>query len=153
MPQLRALSYPLAAMIATREPGSTALGEGGLSGPDTVVVAGPRVLSSHLDSIAGRVSRDFNYITFDHRFDRAEESFFYPRTNNAPYLERGIPVVGFFTGLHGDYHRQTDEPENLDPRKMEAVTRAAFATLWLLADDPIRPRLDRPWPANVPLIR
>jgi hypothetical protein len=137
----------------TRQPGSTLLGEDGLSGPDTVFVVGPHVLSTHMDSIAVSVSRDANYITFDHRFDRAEDSFFYPRTNSAPYLERGIPYIDFFTGLHGDYHRQTDEAQKLDPKKMEAVMRAVFATLWLLADDPIRPRLDKPWPAHVPLIR
>jgi hypothetical protein len=33
---------------------------------------------------------------------------------------------------------------------MEAVSRAAFVTLWLLANDPVTPRMDKPLPATLP---
>jgi hypothetical protein len=66
------------------------------------------------------------------------------------YGEVGIPFIEFVTGIHSDYHRPTDEVSRLDPRKMEAVSRAAFVTLWLLADDPVTPRIDKPLPASLP---
>ena len=136
----------------TRTPGTSVLGEDELTGPDTVHFHGPRVLSSKLDSLASVVTRDFVPITFDRRFDVPDNQFFYPRSDASPYLERGIPYAQFQTGLHVDYHRQTDEPAKLDPRKMEIVMRAAFVLTWLMADDPVRPRIDRPLPPHVPVI-
>lgn len=51
----------------------------------------------------------------------------YPRTDAAPYFERRIPYVEFFTGLHNDYHRPSDEVSKIDPAKMEAVARIVYA--------------------------
>ena len=130
----------------TKVPGTSVQGEDQLSGPGEVFVSGPAVLSTELDSVLARVSRDYNYIHFDRRFEDPTHEFFYPRTDAAPYIEQGIPYVEFFTGLHGDYHRQTDEVSKLDPVKFEAVTRAVFVTLWTVADDPVRPRIDKPVP-------
>jgi hypothetical protein len=136
----------------TRTPGTSVLGEDELTGPDTVHFHGPRVLSSKLDELATVVTRDFVPITFDRRFDVPDNQFFYPRSDASPYLERGIPYAQFQTGLHVDYHRQTDEAARLDPRKLEIVTRAAFVLTWLTADDPVRPRIDRTLPPHVPVI-
>ena len=131
----------------TKVPGSNVVGEEQLSGPGEVFVSGPGVLSTVLDSALARVSRDYNFIHFDRRFEDPKHEFFYPRTDAAPYIERGIAYVEFFTGLHGDYHRQTDEVSKLDPVKFEAVTRTVYATLWTVADGLARPRINKPVPA------
>lgn len=130
----------------TKAPGSTVAGEDELSGPGEVFVSGPGVLSTVLDSALARVSRDYGFIHFDRRFEDPKHEFFYPRTDAAPYVERGIAYVEFFTGLHGDYHRQADEVSKLDPAKFEAVTRSVYATLWTVADGLDRPRIDKPVP-------
>lgn len=131
----------------TKAPGSSVVGEEELSGPGEVFVSGPGVLSTVLDSALVRVSRDYNFIHFDRRFEDPKHEFFYPRTDAAPYIERGIAYVEFFTGLHGDYHRQTDEVSKLDPVKFEAVTRTVYTTLWTVANGLDRPRIDKPVPA------
>ena len=131
----------------TKAPGSSVVGEEELSGPGEVFVSGPGVLSTVLDSALARVSRDYNFIHFDRRFEDPKHEFFYPRTDAAPYIERGIAYVEFFTGLHADYHRQTDEVSKLDPVKFEAVARTVYATLWTVADGLARPRIDKPVPA------
>ncbi len=131
----------------TKAPGSNVAGEDELSGPGEVFVSGPAVLSTVLDSALARVSRDYGFVHFDRRFEDPKHEFFYPRTDAAPSIEQGIPYVQFFTGLHGDYHRQTDEVSQLDPAKFEAVTRAVYATLWTAADGLERPRIDKPVPA------
>jgi hypothetical protein len=130
----------------TKVPGTDIQGQAELSGPGEVFVSGPAVLSTVLDSGLARVSRDYNYIHFDRRFEDPKHEFFYPRTDAAPYIENGIPYVEFFTGLHEDYHRQTDEVSKLDPVKFEAVARTVYVTVWTVADGKDRPRIDKPVP-------
>lgn len=135
-------------MIArTKQPGTNVPGEEELSPPGVVFVDGPAVLSTVLDSALAKVSRDFGYVRFDRRYEDPKHSFFYPRTDAAPYIENGIPYMEFFTGLHGDYHRQTDEVGKLDPIKFEAVERTVYVTVWTVADGTERPRVDKPVPA------
>jgi len=111
-----------------------------------VYVSGPRILSTQLDAVLDRASREYGFITYDRRYEDPNHEFFYPRTDAAPYIENGIPYAEFFTGLHGDYHRQSDEVRKLDPVKFQAVARAVYAALWTAADDPVRPRMDKPLP-------
>jgi hypothetical protein len=59
----------------------------------------------------------------------------------------------FFTGLHGDYHKQTDEVAKLDPVKFEAVERTVYVTVWTVADGAERPRVDKPIPPVLWFIR
>jgi hypothetical protein len=133
----------------TKAPGSNVPGQENLAGPGEVFVAGPGVLSTGMDRALERVAREFRYATQNRRFDNATESFFYPRTDAAPYLERRIPYVEFFTGLHEDYHRPSDEVSKIDPTKMEAVARTVYTFVSTLADDPLRPRIDKPLPPNL----
>jgi hypothetical protein len=64
-------------------------------------------------------------------------------------MEVGIPVIQFFTGLHADYHRQGDESAKLDIPKMTGAARMIYAILWAMADDPERPRWDKPVPGQL----
>ena len=137
----------------TKQPGTAAEGERELSGPDEVYVVGPRVISTELDSLVERANRDLTKLRLDRRYDVPTHEFFYARTDAGPYMERGVPVIGVFTGLHADYHMPGDEPHKLDARKMEQVSRLVFVTAWLLADAERRPVLDKGYPARVPRYR
>jgi hypothetical protein len=57
--------------------------------------------------------------------------------------------VEFFTGLHADYHRPSDDVSKIDPAKMEAVARTVYVTVSMLADDPVRPRMDKTLPPSL----
>ncbi len=130
----------------TKVPGTTIAGQDELTGPGEVFVSGPGVLSTVLDSALASVTRVYPYVRFDRKFEDPQHEFFYPRTDAAPYIEQGIPYVEFFTGLHEDYHAQSDEVSKLDPVKFEAVARSVYATLWIVANGRDRPRIDRPIP-------
>jgi hypothetical protein len=132
----------------TRAPGTPDSAATQLSGPNEVWVIGPRGLSAELDSLIERVNRSYVNMTLDHVHDREGDQFFYPRTDAGPFLERGIPAVGFFTGMHARYHRPSDEARYLDPVKMEQVARTVLASVWLVANLPERPRFTIP--ASVP---
>jgi hypothetical protein len=55
------------------------------------------------------------------------------RSDQWPFLQRGVPAVWFFTGLHPDYHTPADRAEKIDYAKMTRVVRLVHQTSWLLA--------------------
>jgi Zn-dependent M28 family amino/carboxypeptidase len=57
------------------------------------------------------------------------------RSDHAPFIQKGIPAVFFFTGLHEDYHAPGDDLEKIDLDGMAAVTEAAAAFIQLLANN------------------
>lgn len=133
----------------TKQPGTNVKGEEDLAGPGEVFTAGPGVLSTQMDRVLSQVEKEFSFARQNRKFDSATESFFYPRTDAAPYFERKIPYVEFFTGLHNDYHRPSDDVSKIDPAKMEAVSRTVYAVISRLANDNERPRMDKTLPANL----
>lgn len=138
---------------ATRAPGSADAKSPDVSGPNEVFLVGPGVLSAQMDALLDRVNDAYLKMRFNREQDSADLEFFYPRTDSGPFLERGVVTINFFTGLHPRYHLPADEAQYLDPKKMEAITRTLFASIWAMADMPERPRIDKPLPASVPRYR
>ena len=56
------------------------------------------------------------------------------RSDQAPFYERDIPVLFFFTGLHGDYHKPGDELAKINAGGMAAIGRLALALVVAVAD-------------------
>jgi len=135
---------------ANRAPGSADASTSTVTGPNEVYLVGPGVLSAGADALLQRVNVAYLNLTFNRNYDRPEAEFFYPRTDAGPFLERGVLTIGFFTGIHPRYHQPADEAKYLDPKKMEAITRTVFASIWALADAAERPRIDKEIPATVP---
>jgi hypothetical protein len=70
------------------------------------------------------------------------------RSDQWPFLQKGVPAVFFHTGLHPDYHTPQDRPEKVNYSKMERIVRLVHQASWDLAQQPDRPRLDgKPKPA------
>lgn len=65
------------------------------------------------------------------------------RSDQWPFLERGVPAVYFHTGLHPDYHTPGDRPEKIHYAKMERIIRLVHQASWDLAQAPGRPALDK----------
>jgi hypothetical protein len=62
------------------------------------------------------------------------------RSDQWPFLQRGVPAMGFITGLHPDYHTQYDRPEKINYVKMEKITRLVYQTSWDIANADARPK-------------
>ena len=62
------------------------------------------------------------------------------RSDQWPFLQRGVPAVWFHTGLHPDYHTEFDLPEKINYEKMEKIARLVYQTSWELAQQQGRPR-------------
>lgn len=55
------------------------------------------------------------------------------RSDQWPFLQRGVPAIWFHTGLHPDYHTPRDRPERLEYEKMERIARLVHHLSWALA--------------------
>jgi hypothetical protein len=62
------------------------------------------------------------------------------RSDQWPFLQRGVPALGFMTGLHPDYHTQYDRPEKINYTKIEKVARLIHEASWDLANSETRPK-------------
>jgi hypothetical protein len=64
-------------------------------------------------------------------------------SDHFPFYRKGIPALFFFTGLHKDYHRETDDFEFIDFDKLLKVSKAGFLTGYMVAAAPERPQIVR----------
>ena len=62
------------------------------------------------------------------------------RSDQWPFLQRGVPALGFMTGLHPDYHTQYDRPEKINYVKLEKVARLIHQASWDIANAETRPK-------------
>jgi len=114
-----------------------------LSGPNEVYIVGSRRLSQDLGDTCDRVDRAFLNLALNYKYDAPDDpERIYERSDHYEYAQKGIPVAFFFTGLHSDYHRVTDEVDRIDFEKLRKVAQTVLATAWTLANAPDRPRLD-----------
>jgi len=58
------------------------------------------------------------------------------RSDNWPFVSRGIPAMFLTTGLHPDYHTPDDDVERIDFGKLARVARLAARAAWIVADGP-----------------
>jgi hypothetical protein len=127
----------------SRRPGDQ--GNARLTGPDEVYLVGARRLSRQLGDTIERVNRDYLNLTLNPAHDDpADPERIYERSDHYEYAKRGIPVAFFFSGLHEDYHRVSDEVDRIDFVKLQKVSRTVLASVWALAEAPTRPAIDGP---------
>jgi len=129
----------------SKYPGVSNPGDGLLTGPSEVYLVGSRRLSREFGDTCATVNDAYLHLKFNYRYDATDDpEKIYTRSDHYEYARKGIPVAFFFTGLHGDYHRPSDEVSRIDFSKLQRVARTVLATAWTLANAPTRPRLDAP---------
>lgn len=60
-------------------------------------------------------------------------------SDHHPFFARQIPVIMWHTGLHGDYHRPSDDADKINADGIERISRVAFRTVCDMADSPTAP--------------
>ena len=56
------------------------------------------------------------------------------RSDQWPFLQSGVPALGFMTGLHPDYHTRYDRPEKINYAKLEKIARLIHQASWDVAN-------------------
>ena len=118
----------------------------GRNGPDSLYIVGPgaapngqsAVLGSVVDSVNTAGPRSF---AFNREWDTTTHpERIYFRSDHFNYARKGIPIVFFTTGLHGQYHKVTDEAALIDYAKMARIGDLMYRTGMALGNRVLRPK-------------
>jgi len=117
-------------------------------GPTYLQLVGSHRLSTELGDIVEQVNRtEPTPFQFDYQFDaNGDPENIYCRSDHYNYARLGIPVVFFTTGLHGDYHQVTDEPQYIDYPHMARIGQLVHDVATTVANLDHRPLVDKPKP-------
>jgi Zn-dependent M28 family amino/carboxypeptidase len=117
-------------------------------GPGYVGLVGSRRLSTELGNLAEAVNRAQRPpLTFDYALDaNGHPENIYCRSDHYNYARYGIPIVFLFTGLHGDYHQVTDEPQYVDYPHYARITGYVHDLTMRVANLNHRPVVDKARP-------
>ena len=128
--------------------GRGAAGDLGAGSDRYLQLVGSRRLSTELGDLVETVNKsEPKPFTFDYTFDaNGHPDNIYCRSDHYNYARYGIPVVFMTTGLHGDYHQVTDEPQYIDYPHMARVGKLVFDLTNRVADLDHRPVVDKPKP-------
>jgi len=108
-----------------------------------VYLIGANLISSQLDSLIRVANNQAGQVTLNQRYnDLNDPNQFYRRSDHWNFGRLGIPFVFFFTGVHKDYHRPSDEIDKIRFEKMSRIVRTMYATAVLVANTDTRPTVD-----------
>ena len=103
---------------------------------NTVYLVGSDRISTELDDISRAANRALPQpLTLDYEMnDPSDPEQIYFRSDHYSYAVKGIPVIFFTTGLHADYHANTDEVSKIEFDKLARVTGLVYETVVRLAN-------------------
>jgi hypothetical protein len=95
---------------------------------NTVYVVGDDRISTEFHNIAVDANAALGKpLKLDYEMnDPADLEQVYYRSDHYSYAAKGIPIVFLTTGLHADYHHNTDSVEKIDYAKMAAIGKLAY---------------------------
>jgi hypothetical protein len=114
--------------------------------PAYLQLVGSRRVSTELGDIVEELNKQEKPpFTFDYQYDlNGHPENIYCRSDHFNYARYGIPIVFATTGLHGDYHQVTDEPEYIDYPHMAKIGNFMYKLAVHVADMDHRPKVDHP---------
>jgi hypothetical protein len=103
---------------------------------NTLYLVGSDRISSELHAISRAANAALGRpMTLDYEFnDPSDAESLYTRSDHYSYASKGIPVIFFTTGLHPDYHANTDEVSRIEFDKMTRVVDYVYETAVRLAN-------------------
>jgi Zn-dependent M28 family amino/carboxypeptidase len=97
---------------------------------NTVYLVGSDRISSELHDVSRAANAALpRPMRLDYEFnDPSDAESLYTRSDHYSYASKGIPVIFFTTGLHPDYHANTDEVSKIDFDKLARVAQLIYET-------------------------
>jgi Peptidase family M28 len=133
-----------------------------LVAPGEVLLVGPDISSKDLEKTIETVNGGYQKLTLNHFYDVTKpdethdnlgpmpngQRIFY-RSDHYNFAKVGIPIAFFTTGLHPDYHRQTDTPDKIDYKEMQDISKTVAAVSWQLCNQDPRPEINSTLPEQL----
>jgi len=97
---------------------------------NTVYLVGSDRISTELHNLNRAANRELpKPLTLSYEFnDPTDLEQVYYRSDHYSYAAKGIPIIFFTTGLHPDYHANTDEVSKIEFDKMTRITQLIYET-------------------------
>ena len=109
-----------------------------------VYLIGSNKLSTELHNISEKTNSQHVKMNLDYTFnDPNDPNRFYYRSDHYNFAKKRIPSIFYFSGVHDDYHMNTDTHEKIVYEKVEKTARLIFYTAWSLANATNRPTVDK----------
>lgn len=100
-----------------------------------VYIIGSDKLSTDLHNLGEAANKEHTGIVLDYKYnDEKDPNRFYYRSDHYNFAKNNIPVIFYFTGVHPDYHKPTDDAEKINYEKTEKITKLIYHTAWELAN-------------------
>jgi hypothetical protein len=95
---------------------------------NTLYLVGSDRISSELDAVSRAANNSLpRPLRLDFELnDPSDPEQLYHRSDHYSYASRGVPVIFFTTGLHSDYHANTDEVSRIDFDKMTRIAQYVY---------------------------
>ena len=94
-----------------------------------------KIISSQL---LNKINTQYTNLILDSLYDKETVTLnpygLINRSDNYPFMEKGIPAMWFFSGFHKDYHEPSDTPDKINYPLFKKRTQLVLATLWNLAN-------------------
>ncbi|HZS45592.1 MAG TPA: M28 family peptidase [Blastocatellia bacterium] len=102
---------------------------------NTVYIVGSDRISTELHNINVDANASLTKpLKLDYEMnDPTDPEQVYYRSDHYSYAAKGIPIVYLTTGLHQDYHHNTDSVEKIQFDKMARIGQLVYATGWRVA--------------------
>jgi len=103
---------------------------------NTVYLVGSDRISSELHAINRAANSALaKPLTLDYRYnDPTDLEQLYYRSDHYSYAAKGVPIIFFTTGLHPDYHANTDDVAKIEFEKLARITQLVYQTGLQLAN-------------------
>lgn len=103
---------------------------------NTVYLVGSDRISTELDKISRDADQSLQPpLKLDYEMnDPSDPEQVYYRSDHYSYASKGIPIIFFTTGLHPDYHANTDDVSKIEFPKLTRVTQLVYETALRVAN-------------------
>ena len=102
---------------------------------DYTYIIGSELISSDLDSLITTANRRSGQVELNKKYnDLQDPNQFYRRSDHWNFGRLGVPFAFFFTGVHEDYHRPSDEVHKIRFEKMARIVRTMYASAVMIAN-------------------
>jgi Zn-dependent M28 family amino/carboxypeptidase len=110
---------------------------------DYFYLIGGEIISSGLDSLVTTANEATVQMRVDRKYnDLTDSNQFYRRSDHWNFGRLNVPFVFFFTGVHEDYHRPSDEVDKIEFEKYSRLVRMIYASTVKVANFDGRPQVD-----------
>ncbi|MBC7828840.1 MAG: M28 family peptidase [Chitinophagaceae bacterium] len=100
-----------------------------------VYVVGDHKLSSDLRTISESVNKKYTKLGLDYKYNQPNDpEQIYYRSDHYNFAKKGVPIIFYFNGTHGDYHSITDTPDKINYSLMSKRAQLVFYTAWEMAN-------------------